>query len=85
MSKDAKNVIEKLKGMVLAFHRTAGHLDKIIQEMEDAELDSECFPLYVRAQMMYREDMKKQNNYENLDKMEKHIWDELIESVKIET
>lgn len=85
MNEDAKNAIKELKEVVLEFHRTAGKLDDIVREIESTKESGDYLSIFIRAKRLYREDVKSQNDYKNLDKREEHAWNKLIDATKSES
>ena len=86
MNEEAKKIIEELRGVVLSYHRTAGMLDSIIEQI-DLVADGgpgEYTALYVVQQLRYLDDFRLSRNLVNLDVKERALWDKLIKELKKE-
>lgn len=78
--------LEELKAIVLDLHRSAGHLDGLIQGIEigwEGMTDIEK-EFYLKDMLQYRLNTKRVNGYEQLETKEIEVWNNLIDTVKKE-
>ena len=74
MNKNIKALIEELKGVVMDLHRSAGCLDRIVQDLElETESSEEYLKMYINTQRNYRRDYKKAA-FGNIELKEYDIW-----------
>ena len=82
---EVKKTIEELKGVVLAIHRNAGHLDSLIQGLEkyyDGNLDNVDDVNYLNIQLKCayacREAYNTNLHIRKIDQRESELWNKLI-------
>ena len=84
MNEEAKKILEELKAMVLEYHRLAGVLDNVVEQI-DLVADGgpgDYTAMYVKQQLIHMNDMKMCRGLTNLDVKEQSLWDKLIKELK---
>lgn len=83
MNTNIAKTLDELKTIVMALHRSAGELDKMIQEIEVEayEGNEEFLAIYIAQHRHYREASKERKGYSELDEMEADIWARLLADV----
>lgn len=84
MKENIKALIEELKGVVMDLHRSAGSLDKIVQDLEreidDMYSQEKYLMMYINAQRHYRKDLKKAA-FGNIEQKEDDVWNRMEEAI----
>ena len=81
MKENIKALIEELKGVVMDLHRSAGGLDRIVQDLElETESSEEYLKVYIAAQRNYRRDHKKAA-FGDVEQKEDDIWNRINEAI----
>lgn len=86
MNTNITKTLDELKTIVMALHRSAGELDKIVQmiEVEAYSGNEDYLAIYIKQCQNHREAIKKHNGYSDLDEMETDIWARLLTDIKRE-
>ena len=84
MTENIKNALDELKALVMTLHRSAGHLDDLIQQIENDGSITESddyFRMIVCQIIRYRVGMLQDKNWLNLDEREQSLWNSLLDEI----
>lgn len=85
-----EELLNQLKMIRLEWFRSAANLDRIIDEIEyelsevdgDDDTSNEMFHLYIRMMAAHRTDAAKMHGWDEIQKLESVVWQQLIDSKK---
>lgn len=78
-----KTAIKELRDVIMDLYRSAGNLDMILQDIELQLFESNNIDagFYCSCKRLYRDTMKKEAGFNNLDTVEAEAWSKLLEAI----